>query len=585
MGLYELLPLSVNHPSFRLLELDFNSDAASVDNATVHAAMDIYNFRNAPEYEALSYTWGTQDGSSNIKLNDQWFPVTPNLLAALQQLRLNQGKNGKSKRKLWIDAICINQSDNSEKSQQVMRMKDIYANASQVLVWIGKQDNLSGIAFDTLERFVADDGTRDGSVAYQDILDTVEERRAAIQLFIERSYFDRVWIIQEVVVARNATVLCGSFSIDFDMLHVAVQRMTSSGFYPFSIAASNVVFLGNWRGDFLEMASADREETLGLRLFMDACDRSATDLRDKIYSLRGIANNAIATGITVDYDNSVEIVYTDFTKHLLNLRHNLRVLSAVNLRHRTMSTLLLPSWVPDWSQPTHGGCILNRYYRFEPTKLFCAASTTKPQVTVVGYSDTICLKGMRLDTVKRVIRIKSILMAKDEDSISVTETRLREMAAGVTSLDTYPFTSEPFWRAFFRTLTADRTALSPRISEEYRAKFLTAFRDWKLNDEGAGQSPPARAWAEISNTIGAIIEYKDMFLTAQGYLGLSQEGFRIGDVVCIFSGGDVPYLLRQAMPPHDGMFQFLSECYVHGVMDGEAMNNLESNHLESFFIK
>ena len=76
-----------------------------------------------------------------------------------------------------------------------------------------------------------------------------------------------------------------------------------------------------------------------------------------------------------------------------------------------------------------------------------------------------------------------------------------------------------------------------------------------------------------------------MFLTAQGYLGLSQEGFRIGDVVCIFSGGDVPYLLRQAMPPHDGMFQFLSECYVHGVMDGEAMNNLESNHLESFFIK
>jgi hypothetical protein len=585
MGVHQLLPLSVNHTSFRLLELDFSSDAASADKATVHATMDIYDFRDAPEYEALSYAWGTQDGSSNIVLNDQWFPVTPNLLAALQQLRLNQGKNGKSKGKLWIDAICINQSDNSEKSQQVMRMKDIYANASQVLIWIGKPDNVSGIAFDTLERFAADDGTRDGSATYRDILDTVEKRRAAIQLFIERSYFDRVWIIQEVVVARNATVLCGSFSIAFDKLHIAVQRMTSSGFYPFSIAASNVVYLGNWRGNFLEMAPADREENLGLRLFMDACDRSATNLRDKIYSLRGIANNTIATGITVDYNKSVERVYTDFTKHLLNLHHNLRVLSAVNLQHRTTSTLLLPSWVPDWSQPTHGGCILNRYYRFEPTKLFCAAGATKPRVTVAGYSDTICLEGMRLDTVKRVIRIKSILMAKDENSISVTETRLQEMAAEVTSSETYPFTSEPFWRAFFRTLTADRTALSPRVGEEYRAKFLTAFRDWKLNDEGVGQNLPAIAWAEISKTIGTIIEYKDMFLTAQGYLGHSQEGFRIGDVVCIFSGGDVPYLLRQAMPPHDGMFQFLSECYVHGVMDGEAMNNLESNRLEPFLIK
>jgi len=75
MGVYEMLPLSINHPSFRLLELDLNSDAASVDEAAVHAAMDTYDCRNAPEYEALSSTWGTQDGSANMTLIDQWFPV------------------------------------------------------------------------------------------------------------------------------------------------------------------------------------------------------------------------------------------------------------------------------------------------------------------------------------------------------------------------------------------------------------------------------------------------------------------------------------------------------------------------------
>lgn len=149
--------------------------------------MSNYDHENAPEYEALSYTWGTQDGSANIMVNDQSFPVTPNLLAALQQLRLNHGKNSESKRMLWIDAICINQSNNSEKSHQVMHMKDIYANTSNVLVWTGKAENLSDIAFDTIERFAADDGTPDGSTTHRDILDTVEERRAAIQRFIERA--------------------------------------------------------------------------------------------------------------------------------------------------------------------------------------------------------------------------------------------------------------------------------------------------------------------------------------------------------------------------------------------------------------
>jgi len=79
-----------------------------------------------------------------------------------------------------------------------------------------------------------------------------------------------------------------------------------------------------------------------------------------------------------------------------------------------------------------------------------------------------------------------------------------------------------------------------------------------------------------------------MFLSTQGYLGLSQEGFQVGDVVCIFLGGEVPFLLRESMSPNSGKFQFLSECYVHGVMDGEALGKLEmaeGNHLEPFLIE
>ena len=75
-----------------------------------------------------------------------------------------------------------------------------------------------------------------------------------------------------------------------------------------------------------------------------------------------------------------------------------------------------------------------------------------------------------------------------------------------------------------------------------------------------------------------------MFLTTRGYVGLGQEGFRSGDVVCILLGGEVPYLLRQSASPHMGYFNLLSECYVHGIMDGEAMKDRESDHLETFII-
>jgi hypothetical protein len=177
-----------------------------------------------------------------------------------------------------------------------------------------------------------------------------------------------------------------------------------------------------------------------------------------------------------------------------------------------------------------------------------------------------------------------MLMVKNE-SCAVTEAILQELAGQVVSLENYPFTGEPFWIAFFRTLTADRTALSPRIREEYRAKFLTTSTDWKLNHQKVEQNLPAKTWTKVSKGIATIIEDKDMFLTERGYLGLGHEGFQIGDVVCVFTGGEVPFLLRGSDTSRGEMFRLLSECYVHGVMDGEVIQSPQSKRLERFEIE
>jgi len=262
MAEYEKLPLSADvASSFRLLEFDPSSNGLHGDETTIDTKMANYDCHNAPEYEALSYTWSSHhDGLAKIKLNGYSISVTKNLFEALKKLPLNQVENCKSESKLWVDAICINQGNDAEKSHQVLLMRDIYANASRVIAWIGKPDSLSGLAFDTLERFAADDGTRDGSATYQKILDRAEERRAAIKLLIERSYFERVWVIQELVVAKSATIFCGSLSMAFDKFYLAVERMTGSGFYPLLAATMNITYLGDWRSYYLERATPGRRE-------------------------------------------------------------------------------------------------------------------------------------------------------------------------------------------------------------------------------------------------------------------------------------------------------------------------------------
>ena len=113
--------------------------SAPINCALVHRPL------RGPEtarYEALSYVWGDVAAhKSSISLNGAEFTVSDNLFAALRRLRLPD-----SDRDLWVDALCINQADNAEKSREVLRMLDIYRAAERVLVWLGEEADTTGLA-------------------------------------------------------------------------------------------------------------------------------------------------------------------------------------------------------------------------------------------------------------------------------------------------------------------------------------------------------------------------------------------------------------------------------------------------------
>jgi hypothetical protein len=534
----------------------------------------------AHPYEALSYVWGSENKPKFIAINNQRLYVTQNLYTVLLHLR-----DHLCSQPIWVDAICINQSDELEKSSQVKRMRDIFAKASKVIAWIGEPDQLSSLAFDTLERFAAEDGTLNGSVTCRNICDNLDKRELALRSFTERPYFTRVWIVQEIVVARRVNICSGNLSLDLDMITRAVGRMTGCKFYPFTPAIANLSYVGRWRTDYQTKAHNVQMETLDSRLFLDSRYRSATDARDKIYSLRGITNDAISSGIEVNYANSVEKVYIDFTKLILQIRPDLLILSAVIGRHRKLSRLSLPSYVPDRTLPSYGGGILQRYFRFKETHWFKAAMNTIPKVHIEDDSRSIRIQGLQLDMVQKVINVNHALGTKNAPGIFIDEQRIKRLAADAISADKYKFSEESSWVAFFRTVSADRTALSPRINDAYRSQFFQALGDWASHKSRSTlQDLPEFAWAALSKEVGTIIEDKEIFVTEQGYLGIAHEGIAKGDTVCIFSGGEVPFLVRKRATSASNHFEFLSECYVHGVMDGEAFDDDKKGRLEMFTI-
>lgn len=154
------------------------------------------------EYDALSYTWGTDPQRYTIRCHDMDLSITKNLKEALMMLR----RPSESHRWLWIDAVCIDQQDDDDKAKQIPSMFSIYQQAKQVVAWLGNRlDHLDVLLY-------AMDEEPDGSIA------SIRSAKpqysaaaicAAISEVYSHPYFRRIWVQQEVLAASNLVFRCG----------------------------------------------------------------------------------------------------------------------------------------------------------------------------------------------------------------------------------------------------------------------------------------------------------------------------------------------------------------------------------------
>ena len=197
------------------------------------------------DFEALSYVWGDQTADLPIHIHERQnvsvLNVTKNLLAALKHLRFVDRE-----RHFWVDAICINQDNRDELNKQVPMMSEIYSTATNVCVWLGERDKTSNLAMQLIPKIRNLDDFEDNVNNNT----TCREWSALMQL-MRRPWFTRRWVVQEIALARRATLHCGvdqiswsSFSEAIALFQTAADQVNQK-FKEDKEYGNNPAFVGN----------------------------------------------------------------------------------------------------------------------------------------------------------------------------------------------------------------------------------------------------------------------------------------------------------------------------------------------------
>lgn len=213
------LPDATNH--MRLLEV---FDRNYSNNIRVRCGITTWPVnKSMPEYHAISYAWGDSKSSKTILINDKPFQVRTSCELVLKQVHRYE-----KSRYYWIDAICIDQKNLDEKSKQVAMMGNIYKKAAHVLACVGRHVDDSRFLFENFEQFSSTvlepvDGPELLYSKYG--LSTTRRLLRASFQFAERPYFTRLWILQELKNARQASLLCGVDAVPKDEFELVLGRL------------------------------------------------------------------------------------------------------------------------------------------------------------------------------------------------------------------------------------------------------------------------------------------------------------------------------------------------------------------------
>ena len=368
--------------NIRLLKIFPARNEATQHEETIQSRLETWDLSEAKgKYEALSYAWGEKgNGFAFIQCDNVTTKIWRNLHQALLQLRRNISRGNIRQTKLiWVDALCIDQTDMQERQAQILLMKDIFGYASQVLIWLGEHDKASRQVWDSTK------GALPGS-PQEVIRNAIQWNVKMREDFIRRPWFRRVWTLQEVVLSRKATIRCGDSEMDWTLFC--------------TIWKDRYEFMKNLKPEIREGRVDHIEESLAFIGLMHCFDiqqqlcgnngseptktlplseiiirtwyRDATEAHDRIYALLGLVDiNEYAGLEKPNYSQSPLELFVEVTKTAMRVDKTPALLNIAGLSPEDMGSEISssdanatsgspetnsgqnvrrPSWVPDWSK-------------------------------------------------------------------------------------------------------------------------------------------------------------------------------------------------------------------------------------------
>ncbi|MCJ1477094.1 hypothetical protein MMC13_005765 [Lambiella insularis] len=575
-----------------LQKVELGSEPAAVTARSIDRFKSLKSGGNlnpsGPKYNALSYNWGSPNKTGHIILNGHLFSVTKNLEIALRQFR-QIAANTVPHTKWWIDAICINQDDVLERNSQVSLMCQIYKKADHVSIWLGEEADDSSLALHTIVQLSQPSKRAPGEALTQSnpTVSADEKLRCwrALWALYQRPWFERAWVRQEVALSQNHTVYCGAYSCKFGCLKTATLYLD----YVYNVVMYRPIPLVKSTlgarpyeklNSILELAS---RTSAGARyaeladLLTQTRNCQATDLRDKVFSVLGLADLE-KYHLQADYRLPLTEVFISTTRCVIEASKRVDILRCC----QSSAPDELPSWVPDYAKSwertpfkkSRNAHELDAEFVFEG-KILRIAGDSIDHISEIS-EDYVVVDDNEPQLDNLIVRWKRFI--KDRELLSGKSFYLKELCMERSvekwlkffSLDDIRFVA---WRPQYspegKVLLDPKLRLKLRPPRPYDSKLLKSLL---VADDFDDEQKPLAALYNYMKSYGV---ERRLCLSKSGILGLVPATAKIGDMLAVLHGSTFPFVLRQTGDMHSLVGEACTKQVIcAGLLDADCETGL-----------
>ncbi|KAH7067763.1 heterokaryon incompatibility protein-domain-containing protein [Paraphoma chrysanthemicola] len=634
MSSYQYAKLA-SRTHFRLMKLDPSSKLDNPDQAErcFKFSLHVVDMKDAPPYETVSYVWG--DGPQCIRLAVGEPSHGYLLISQLLMLSLRRLQRVMQTAYLWIDQICINQTCTTEKNHQVQLMADIYKHCTRVIIHLAPEiypRNIKGLSWNEGSfRFVETEDNisfqtlvselnnirAQQSAGYNPLLPMIEPlMMACVYLICQHPWFFRGWVIQEVALAPDATMLMADEEVTLDLFISLIHDTTSDeGPYFLKSLRHRLGFMDASLGHRRFQRLLRLQQSRNPLMILDTASAGSKFrlTQDHIFGFLGL----MAVNIRPDYNLAWEQVFVETAHRIIASKGGLQILMHLHRDVRCDEQIIdmtfrarvrtLPSWVPCWTDPR----AQHRIWANQTASPISSACINRRHVSEqISYPPWLHTRGGCIGHVQKTQTSWSsnakydnaiIFMKAMFAHVRIQEIMDPHISAGKLMSDIFIVLEAHMLCGWFELLEVfsgpyegARHEYDAHGSQRFPHEFSRTRDMFGTYVERVHAMKPADV-SSIRQQIESL-EYfvqRDTAIVMQDGRQGSAKGRKTimsGDLVCILHGLHCPVVLRPypaSVIPFDSgdriIYMVIDVCEIEGCMNGEAVDWKE-NEAQTFIL-